>query len=140
MTTALQAVILTKRTYEPSRTVKGAWLKMQYISYCGLKCAECPVYLATCSNDMAMKKKLAQDYTTGSCVFTPKDMACRGCQSPEAQNSKMCGQCPIRICAQTKPVETCADCADYPCPIVEEYIPTGSENRILLDNLFQTID
>jgi hypothetical protein len=31
---------------------------MEYISYCGLLCNECPVYIATKNNDGEMKARL----------------------------------------------------------------------------------
>jgi hypothetical protein len=42
---------------------------MEYISYCGLLCNECPVYIATAKNDEQMRAKLAKEYSTASSQF-----------------------------------------------------------------------
>ena len=49
---------------------------MDYIAYCGLLCSECPVYIATKTNDTAMKITLASEYSNEHCSFAPEDMEC----------------------------------------------------------------
>lgn len=51
---------------------------MDYIAYCGLLCSECPVYIATKTNDTAMKITLASEYSNEHCSFAPEDMECEG--------------------------------------------------------------
>lgn len=109
---------------------------MEYISYCGLLCNECPIYIATKNNDNEMKAKLALDYSNEHCAFVQTDMNCEGCFSIKNKDSKMCGGCKIRQCADTKNHgRNCGYCLDYPCKIIEEYYPIGCENRIRLDNI-----
>ena len=43
---------------------------MEYVSYCGLLCNECPVYIATAQNDNLMKAKLAKEYSSESSQFS----------------------------------------------------------------------
>jgi hypothetical protein len=109
---------------------------MSEIAYCGLKCHECPLYIATMNQDDEMKRKLAVDYSTDSCKFTFEDMNCEGCHSPSVNDSKMCGDCEVRKCAAKKSIATCAECTAYPCSIIEKYVPAGSDNRILLDHIW----
>lgn len=52
---------------------------MEEISYCGIKCNECPVYIATEKNDDVMRINLARDYSTEKCSFTKDDINCKGC-------------------------------------------------------------
>lgn len=109
---------------------------MEYISYCGLLCNECPIYIATKNNDNEMKAKLAVDYSNEHCAFEEADMNCGGCFSIKNKDSKMCGDCKIRQCADTKNHEkNCAYCTEYPCQIIEEYCPVGFESRVRLDNI-----
>jgi len=109
---------------------------MEYMSYCGLLCNECPVYIATKNNDNEMKAKLAVDYSNEHCIFEQADMNCEGCFSIKDKNNKMCGGCKIRQCAITKnPEKNCALCNDYPCSILVEYCPVGCESRLRLDNI-----
>lgn len=108
---------------------------MSYISYCGIKCDQCPIFIATKTNDEKMKEKLAQEYSSEKCTFISKDMECAGCRSSYAEHSKMCGGCEIRLCGKTRDIITCAECAEYPCYIIEKYVPKGSENRTLLDDI-----
>lgn len=108
---------------------------MEYISYCGIKCKNCPVYAATYRNDDAMRIQLAKDYSTDQCIFTKDDMNCRGCHSEMVKDSKMCGNCEIRNCANDKNISTCADCTSYPCNLIDKHLPVESDNRKTLDEI-----
>lgn len=107
----------------------------KYISYCGLKCKECAVYIATEKDDDEMRTQLAKGYTTEHCAFTKDDMHCKGCFEKIDRNAKMCGSCEIRNCAHGKATSTCAVCESYPCELIEKYVPIGSDNRKTLDEL-----
>ena len=104
-------------------------------AFCGLICTECPVYIATVTEDEAMKEKLAADYTTAACKFEKDDMNCNGCHSTEGCCEKMCAQCPIRLCGMKKGIETCAECGGYPCEELKQYVPEESGNRKTLDSM-----
>lgn len=109
---------------------------MEYISYCGLLCNECPVYIATKNNDGEMKAKLALDYSNENCKFEQEDMNCEGCFSIKNKDNKMCGNCKIRNCAEVKNYQkNCGNCPDYPCDIIEEFCSSGCESRARLDNI-----
>ena len=49
-----------------------------------------------------MKAKLAVDYSNENCKFEQADMNCEGCFSIKNSDSKMCGACKIRNCAEEK--------------------------------------
>lgn len=108
---------------------------MSYISYCGLLCEECPIYIATKNNDLKAKEKLAVECSTENITFTAEDMTCHGCFWGKNDNSKMCGDCEIRNCAKDKGVENCGVCPMYPCEITERRVPADSESRTRLDKL-----
>jgi hypothetical protein len=97
-------------------------------------CSECPVYIATKNKDNDAKEMLAAEYSTEDCTFEPDDMNCEGCFSIRNKESKMCGNCKIRQCADIKnPEKNCSSCTDYPCPIIEEFCPVGCDSRARLD-------
>jgi hypothetical protein len=108
---------------------------MGYISYCGLLCNECPIFIATVEKNELEKEKLAREYSTDSCQFSKEDMNCYGCFWEENKNSKMCGNCAIRICAEVKGVKNCGYCSEYPCSHIDTHVPEGSENRQRLDGI-----
>jgi len=108
---------------------------MEYISYCGLLCNECPVFIATAENDEQAKEKLAGEFSGERMQFTKDDMNCYGCFHKDTKNSKMCGGCEIRICAEGKGVKNCGYCSDYPCHYIDTYVLEGSENRARLDSI-----
>ena len=84
------------------------------IAYCGLKCEECPAYLATQEDDVEQLKALATEWSTDDYPFTLADMRCDGCTTTE-RVFKWCQDCPIRACCIAKGFANCAHCADLPC-------------------------
>ena len=108
---------------------------MEYISYCGLLCNKCPVYIATARNDDRMKMKLAKDYSSERNQFSIEDINCYGCFWEGNDCSKMCGNCAIRNCAKAKVVKNCGYCLDYPCRYINSHLPEESENRKRLDKI-----
>lgn len=109
---------------------------MDYVSYCGLLCNECPVFIATAQNNEELKEQLAKDYSNENCQFSKEDMVCYGCFSEKTGDSKMCGNCAIRNCAEKKRVKNCAYCEEYPCHSINTYVHEGSENRKRLDSIY----
>lgn len=65
------------------------------LAYCGLKCDECLIYLASINNNKAEQIRLAKEYSTETCQFSEDDMYCLGCHS-DTLSIKMCGNCEIR--------------------------------------------
>ena len=105
---------------------------METMAFCGLRCGECPVYLATITGDRDLMARLARDYATADFHPRAEDMNCRGCRS-QAPCAAMCGECPVRLCAIRQGVENCGRCPDYPCQTVEQGSPAGTSHRLRLD-------
>jgi hypothetical protein len=104
---------------------------MEYIAYCGLLCDQCPIYIATKNNDEKTKEKLAIEYSNEKCKFTKEDMNCEGCFSVKNKDSKMCGDCEVRNCAEKKNnIENCSCCSDYPCALIDKYSPAECRTRL----------
>ncbi len=64
-------------------------------AYCGLHCEKCPVYLASLGGNTEEQIRLAAEYSTDTCQFSPEDMYCLGCHS-DTPSQKMCSDCEIR--------------------------------------------
>ena len=43
-------------------------------AYCGLHCEKCPVYLASLGGNTEEQIRLAAEYSTDTCQFSPEDM------------------------------------------------------------------
>jgi hypothetical protein len=91
-------------------------------AYCGLDCGECKAFKATQSNDLQLKKQMAERWSDQSDVkFKPEDIDCLGCKSDVI--SGWCRKlCKVRPCAEEKKVVTCASCDDYQCDKLKEFL------------------
>jgi hypothetical protein len=92
-------------------------MKISALGYCGLNCEECSVFIATATNDNALRQKTAKKWSQRYAEFLqadlkPEDMHCRGCRS-EDDLFAGCQDCPIRTCVQEKDLASCASCAEY---------------------------
>jgi hypothetical protein len=81
---------------------------------CGVNCGVCPYLIAYKNNDDRLKQKLAK-----SIGIKPEDIICEGC------NSELpiffCKSCKIKECVRNKGFESCAECEEYPCNIIERF-------------------
>lgn len=82
------------------------------IAYCGNVCTSCPRFLATFNNNreqlQAVRNLWVKTELRDESVIA-EDLKCRGCTSATHCRHG------IRECAQSKKVQTCAECGDYPC-------------------------
>ena len=84
-----------------------------FIACCGLDCETCEARLATISNDNALRKKIAKNWSELNHVeITPEMINCSGCRIPGAKTPYSNSLCPIRTCAMSKKIETCGNCCD----------------------------
>ncbi|HNQ96881.1 MAG TPA: DUF3795 domain-containing protein, partial [Treponemataceae bacterium] len=52
------------------------------IAFCGLDCASCGAYIATMTNDNAMREKIAGEWKVAyNFDFTPQMINCHGCRA-----------------------------------------------------------
>jgi len=84
-------------------------LDVTYDAYCGLYCGSCPAFLKT-------KKEVEE----GRNIFEGDDAACLGCKSEVV--SKWCRICGMKSCSKTKGFDTCADCTEYPCEMIDNFV------------------
>lgn len=109
------------------------------IAYCGLNCRECPAYLATKSDDLTLREKVAAEWSKMfNADIKAEEINCAGCRSVEGPYFSHCFECPMRLCAMERPIDTCAGCHEYPCDSLEEFFGYVPAARITLENLRQS--
>ena len=105
------------------------------ISYCGLDCIECPVYLATQVDDDAKRQKVAERWSKlFGMQLKKEDINCDGCTSKTDRLFGHCLNCGIKKCGQDKGVENCAHCDDYKCEQLStfhKFIPNPQASKNL---------
>ena len=111
----------------------------EHIAYCGLDCYECDAYKATQANDTELMSQIANRWNRElGTEFTVKDIHCDGCLSQKI--SGWCQSvCKIRPCAETRKVQTCAHCKDYPREQLEHFLATEPLAKARLDGLWKTL-
>jgi len=94
----------------------------EMIAYCGLDCRECQAFKATQANDLQLKMQIAERWSSqGDIKFKPEDIDCLGCKSDVI--SGWCRKlCKVRPCAAEKKVATCAQCDEYQCEKLKDFL------------------
>jgi hypothetical protein len=83
------------------------------LSACGLKCYECPAYLAHKNNDNDLRKKTAVEWTElFHHKFKPEDINCVGCHQRDGVHIGQCHVCALRQCAFDKQMPNCGACPE----------------------------
>lgn len=111
------------------------------ISYCGLACNTCPIYLATIERDELRKqqmresiaKQCAEQYDLKLRIEDITD--CDGCRADSGRLFSGCIKCEIRKCATERKIETCAYCSDYACEKLEKHFSLEPESKKRLEEL-----
>jgi len=96
----------------------------QLIAYCGLNCSECPAYIATQANDLAMQERVLAQWRV---EFNAPDMdikavTCDGCTSVNGRLGGYCALCEVRACGVEHGVANCAHCSDYSCAKLDGFL------------------
>lgn len=105
---------------------------MHPLAFCGLNCEECPVFQATQNRDEVHKRWLAAEASSEDLCFSVKDMTCHGCHSLQRLESRMCQGCQVRACAALRSVENCGHCVDFPCKLIDRFVPIETDARVVL--------
>ena len=107
------------------------------LAYCGLDCGECEAYVATRADDRAgleaTAKKWASQY--GGKEISPEMIVCDGCSSGKRTSTAHAATCAIRLCASGRGLATCAHCADYGCPTLQQFFAFAPVMKVRLDAL-----
>jgi len=111
------------------------------ISYCGLICSSCIIYLAAREQDKIKKEKMIYEIIRGCKEYYGVDYQyedindCDGCKSDTGRLFFTCSNCKIRNCALGKGIENCAFCEDYACNELNELFKTDPGAKSRLDNI-----
>jgi hypothetical protein len=85
------------------------------IAFCGIVCTGCRAFIATQTNDMVLKKKVARAWSTKKEPLKPEDIDCDGCLAIGRRLHSFCATCEVRRCGHERGAENCAYCREYPC-------------------------
>lgn len=81
---------------------------------CGLDCFNCPVFLA---NDNEKIRAMV----AAKMGIPPEQAVCKGCRGEKGKCPIIPVSCHVYPCAEEKGLESCADCADFPCDHLHPY-------------------
>ena len=99
-----------------------------HASPCGLYCGACAILIAHRDNKVKFKERLVTLYQggiegkgtlPGSETLTVDDIRCVGCLSDD--RFMHCEQYEIGDCTQTKRIEGCHECGDFPCAHIDDF-------------------
>lgn len=104
------------------------------IGCCGLDCEKCDAYIATISDDNALREKTAKLWSElNNAPILSEHINCEGCRKNGVKTVFCESLCSIRQCALKKGVSTCGECTELEtCSIIGEII---SNNPAVLKNL-----
>ena len=108
----------------------------EMIACCGIDCDVCPALIATRTNDEALRRKTAVEWSKSfGHDFKPEEVNCTGCTSAGHHIGYCETMCEIRKCARTRQLANCAFCADYGCATLSGFIKNVPEAKARLDKV-----
>jgi hypothetical protein len=106
------------------------------IAFCGIKCNECPAFLATQENDDLKRKEVAEMWSKEfQASFHPEDINCDGCVTGQERLFSHCRVCETRKCGREKQLKNCAYCDEYICSKLNELFRTIPQGKAVLDEI-----
>jgi len=104
--------------------------------YCGLDCGQCGAFIATRDDDDALRAKVSAEWSKlHNADIKPEHINCTGCQSTGIKFHYCDQLCPIRKCAMSKTLSTCAPCPDFPCALVNPVLQMSPQAKNTLEAL-----
>lgn len=86
------------------------------IAICGLDCEKCDAYIATKTNNHALREKTAKLWAElNHAPILPEHINCEGCRMNGVKTMFCSSLCAVRKCAISKVFETCGDCSEKDC-------------------------
>jgi hypothetical protein len=117
----------------------------EMLSYCGLVCNSCPIYLATREKDKSKKDKMIYNIIDMCKKYYGNDYKyedinqCDGCKSETGKLFFSCSGCKIRKCAVEKGIENCAYCNKYACEDLSKMFNSDPGTKTRLDLIRNSI-
>jgi len=94
----------------------------KFLAACGIDCSDCDARIATLANDDTKRASVAvnwaDEYGAG---LKAADINCTGCMEPGVLfiHSR---KCDIRACVLEKGLSNCAECPDFACDIITQFM------------------
>ena len=113
----------------------------EMLSYCGLVCDTCPIYLATRVVDVKEQTRMRVEIARLTreqygMEYEPADITdCDGCRTEGGRLFSGCRTCAIRNCASEKGLVNCAHCADYVCDKLQTFFASEPSAKARLDEV-----
>jgi hypothetical protein len=100
----------------------------KFLAYCGLYCRQCSFKAAHDEQDARHLESIPYKF-----IQRPlSDYNCEGCKG-----FCICGPCKIKECASSKNIDSCADCAVFPCRYTESFANDGMpHHKSAVENLY----
>jgi hypothetical protein len=93
------------------------------IACCGVDCSKCEGYIATHEDDDQKRAEVAEKWSVQyHSDIKPEHINCNGCKSTGAKFFFTENICEIRKCNMKKSTANCAECAEYKCKKLEDFI------------------
>ncbi len=114
------------RTTHPERRNRMTKRRNE-VGACGNHCARCDDFQVLANNDDAFRKQVAARLSkeVGREVL-PGEVGCKGCWGDIHTYLAASLECKIRQCVEARGSATCAECAEFPCPMFLEQFPEDS--------------
>jgi hypothetical protein len=113
----------------------------EMLSFCGLTCDKCPIYLATREKNDEKKHKMRIEIAQQIKEHYGQDCKaedvtdCDGCKAEGGRLFSGSENCQIRKCAIGKAIENCAYCSEYACEKLEKFFDIESDAKARLDEI-----
>lgn len=95
------------------------------VSCCGLICQTCPIYWVKQETDPHARNTIIEKIIKISAEKYDTELSatdvngCSGCRGNQTELFTLCIGCKIRPCAESKGIEYCSYCTDFPCKLLE---------------------
>ena len=113
----------------------------ELLSYCGLVCNTCPIYVITRekNNDEQVKKRIDIARLCREQYGLKYELAdindCDGCRTIGGRLFSGCISCNVRTCAKQREVENCAHCNEYVCEKLQTFFVNDPSAKTRLDEI-----
>lgn len=109
--------------------------KSLFVGYCGLDCTNCEARKATINNDQKLKEEVAQKWSKlNKAEITAGMIACEGCKLDGVKTPFCDHLCPVKICAKSKKLNSCAECKEKTtCQKLEPFLSNEIVRKNILD-------
>ena len=101
------------------------------IGFCGIDCEKCDAYIATKTNNHALRASTAKLWAQlNNAPILPEHINCDGCRV-DGKKTIFCENiCAIRKCAMTKNFASCKTCSEISvCPRIADILANNAEAK-----------